>query len=41
VLACAPGDVDRLGGVPIRRLGVVGGDSLLGIPLADLQEAHG
>ena len=41
VLACAPGDVDRLGGVPIRRLGVVGGDSLLGIPLAELQEAHG
>ena len=41
VLACAPGDVDRLGGVPIRRLGVVGGDSLLGIALADLQEAHG
>ena len=26
VLACAPGDVDRLGGVPIRRLGIVGGD---------------
>ena len=41
VLACAPGDVDRLGGVPIRRLGIVGGDSLLGIPLADLMEAHG
>ena len=41
VLACAPGDVDRLGGVPIRRLGIVGGDSLLGIPLAELQEAHG
>ena len=37
VLACAPGDVDRLGGVPIRRLGTVGGDSLLGIALAELR----
>ena len=41
VLACAPGDVDRLGGVPIRKLGVVGGDSLLGQTLAELKEAHG
>ena len=30
-----------LGGVPIRRLGIVVGDSLLGVPLTELQEAHG
>ena len=41
VLACAPDVVERLGGVPLRRLGIAGGDSLLGIPLADLQAAHG
>ena len=41
MLACAPDEVERLGGVPIRRLGVVGGDSLLGVTLAELAEAHG
>jgi phosphoribosylformylglycinamidine synthase II len=41
VLACAPEQVDRLGGVPLRELGVVGGDSLLGIPVTDLAEAFG
>ena len=41
VLACAPEQVDRLGGVPLRELGVVGGDSLLGIPVAELAEAFG
>ena len=41
VLACAPEDVDRLGGVPIRRLGVVGGRPLLGLELDELREAHG
>jgi phosphoribosylformylglycinamidine synthase subunit PurL len=40
VLACAPRDVDRLGGVPIRRLGIVGGESLLGVELDQLREAH-
>ena len=30
VLACAPDVVDLLGGVPMRRLGVAGGDGLLG-----------
>jgi phosphoribosylformylglycinamidine synthase II len=40
VLACAPDAVDRLGGVPLRRLGVVGGDAVLGVPLAELAEAH-
>ena len=29
--------VDRLGGVPLRRLGVVGGDRLLGVPLDELR----
>ena len=33
VLACAPDVVDLLGGVPLRRLGVVGGTSLLGLEL--------
>jgi phosphoribosylformylglycinamidine synthase len=41
VLACAPDAVDRLGGVPLRRLGVVGGDSLLGSTLEKLKEAQG
>jgi len=39
VIACAPEDVARLGGVPLRELGVVGGDRLLGSRLADLREA--
>jgi hypothetical protein len=41
VLACAADEVDGLGGVPIRRLGVVGGDALLGLTLDELREAHG
>jgi phosphoribosylformylglycinamidine synthase subunit PurL len=41
VLACAPGTVDELGGVPLRRLGVVGGPDLLGRSLTELQEAYG
>jgi phosphoribosylformylglycinamidine synthase len=40
VLAVAPERVDRLGGVPLRRLGVVGGDGLLGIPVGELRQAH-
>ena len=39
VVGCAPDAVDRFGGVPLRRLGVVGGEALLGIPLAELAEA--
>ena len=31
--------VERLGGVPIRRLGVAGGDSLLGSTVDELREA--
>jgi hypothetical protein len=41
VIACAPEVADTIGGVPTRRLGVVGGDSILGVPLAQLEEAHG
>ncbi|HWN21461.1 MAG TPA: phosphoribosylformylglycinamidine synthase subunit PurL [Gaiellaceae bacterium] len=40
VLACAPGAVERLGGAPLRRLGVVGGDRLLGSKLSELAEAY-
>jgi phosphoribosylformylglycinamidine synthase len=41
VVACAAEFAGTLRGVPIRRLGVVGGDTLLGHTLAELQEAHG
>ena len=40
VLACAPEVVEKLGGVPLRRLGIAGGDFLLGLPLETLREAH-
>src|SRR4051812_8198821 len=40
VVACAPGDVDALeGDLPLRRIGVVGGASLLGLPLDVLAQA--
>ena len=39
MLACSPEVVDRLGGVPIRRLGVAGGSQLLGLEVDELQEA--
>jgi len=39
VLACLPEVVDLLDGVPLRRLGVAGGKSLLGIELDELTEA--
>jgi phosphoribosylformylglycinamidine synthase subunit PurL len=39
VVVCAPEDVERLGGVPLRKLGVVGGDRLLGIRLRELGKA--
>jgi phosphoribosylformylglycinamidine synthase len=41
VLACAPEDVERLGSKGLRRLGVVGGDSICGVALEDLREARG
>jgi phosphoribosylformylglycinamidine synthase subunit PurL len=39
VIACAREDVARLEGVPLRELGVVGGDRLLEIPLRELERA--
>ena len=39
VLACPPDLVDRLGGVPIRKLGVAGGDGLFGFTVDQLREA--
>jgi phosphoribosylformylglycinamidine synthase len=39
VIACARQDVARLEGVPLREVGVVGGDRLLEIPLTDLDQA--
>ncbi|HSL65394.1 MAG TPA: phosphoribosylformylglycinamidine synthase subunit PurL [Gaiellaceae bacterium] len=41
VVACAPEVAATLEGVPLRRLGVVGGDTLAGIRLADLRDAWG
>jgi phosphoribosylformylglycinamidine synthase len=41
VVACRPDDVARLEGVPLRRIGTVGGDSILRIGLGELQEAYG
>jgi phosphoribosylformylglycinamidine synthase len=45
VLACAPEHADRLagsdlGGVRLRRLGIAGGDRLLGLRVSELTEAH-
>jgi phosphoribosylformylglycinamidine synthase len=40
VVACPPERAEALEGVPLRRLGVVGGGRLLGVPLADLRTAH-
>ena len=40
VLACAPEVVEKLGGVPIRKLGVAGGTNLLGLSLDELREAY-
>jgi phosphoribosylformylglycinamidine synthase subunit PurL len=39
VIACRPEQVRHLGGVPLRRLGVVGGETLLGVPVAELRGA--
>ena len=41
VVACAPEHVSKLGGVPLRQLGIVGGDAILGVPLEQLGEAYG
>ena len=39
VIACPREDVHRLGGIPLRELGVVGGDGLLGLRLRELGDA--
>jgi len=39
VIACAPEDLERLGGVPLLAVGVVGGDTVLGFGLDDLGKA--
>jgi phosphoribosylformylglycinamidine synthase II len=41
VISLSDEDVSVLEGIPHRRLGVVGGDKLLGIPLVALADAHG
>ncbi|HEU4448655.1 MAG TPA: phosphoribosylformylglycinamidine synthase subunit PurL [Gaiellaceae bacterium] len=40
VLACAPERADELEGAPLRRLGVVRGDRLLGVALPELRTAY-
>jgi phosphoribosylformylglycinamidine synthase subunit PurL len=40
VVSCAPERAESLEGVPLARLGVVGGDRLLGVPLSELREAY-
>ena len=40
VVTCRPEDVPRLAGVPLRRIGVVGGARLLGVELAELRVAY-
>jgi phosphoribosylformylglycinamidine synthase subunit PurL len=39
IVACDAAFADSLRGVPLRRLGVVGGDSICGVPVAELKEA--
>ncbi len=39
VIACPAEDVPRLGGVPLRELGVAGGDRILGVRLRELEAA--
>jgi phosphoribosylformylglycinamidine synthase II len=41
VVACALETAERLEGVALRRIGVVGGSRLLGVPLAELRRAYG
>ena len=38
VLACAEENVAKLGGVPLRRIGTVGGGTLLGSDVSGLRE---
>jgi phosphoribosylformylglycinamidine synthase subunit PurL len=40
VITCHPEDAARLEGAPVRKIGVVGGDALLDVPLPELAAAH-
>jgi phosphoribosylformylglycinamidine synthase len=40
VVACPPERAEGVEGVPVRRLGIVGGDRLLGLRLDELREAY-
>jgi phosphoribosylformylglycinamidine (FGAM) synthase-like enzyme len=39
IIACDATFADSLRSVPLRRLGVVGGDAICGVPLSELKEA--
>ena len=39
IVACDAAFAESLRGVPLRRLGVVGGDSICGVPVDELREA--
>ena len=40
VVSCSPGDVGRLDPELFRRIGTVGGDEILGVPLAEARAAY-
>jgi phosphoribosylformylglycinamidine synthase II len=40
VITCRPENAARLDGAAVRKIGVVGGDKLLGVPLPELAAAH-
>jgi phosphoribosylformylglycinamidine synthase len=40
VVSCAPGKVERLDPALFRRVGTVGGDQILGVPLAEARAAY-
>ena len=40
VITCRPEDAARLDGAAVRQIGVVGGETLLGVPLTELSAAH-
>ena len=40
VITCHPEDAARLDEAPVRKIGVVGGDALLDVPLPELAAAH-
>jgi phosphoribosylformylglycinamidine synthase len=40
IVTCRPEDVERLDGIPLRRIGLAGGERLLGLELAELRSAH-